>query len=152
MAREERRAHLRVRPDLEPILAMGALAPKAKDGRRQVVADLLLLGVVADASADVAVAGAAPDVEGLGRVARRRGLVSGRQQRQRFRKRYAQARTERSGSLGRSCEPGLPVHAVCRKGEQRSARDVKRGGLERVQTLPLASLRVAVVRQSKSGG
>lgn len=84
MAREERRAHLGVRSDLEPVLAMGALAPKAKDGGRQVVADLLLLGVVADASADVAVAGAAPYVERLGRVARRRGRVSGRQQRQRF--------------------------------------------------------------------
>ena len=40
----------------EPAVAEVAFAPESEDGRRVIIADFLLLGVVADAHADVVVA------------------------------------------------------------------------------------------------
>ena len=48
--------NLRVSLDLEPATAKVALAPKRKYGRREVHADLLLLGIVANAHAYVGIA------------------------------------------------------------------------------------------------
>ena len=53
---------LRVRPDLEPAAAEMTLAAEAEDGRREVVADLLLLGVVPHTGPDVSGTGPTPGV------------------------------------------------------------------------------------------
>lgn len=57
------RTHLRVGPQLKLAAAVRTLAGEAKYGRREVVANLALLGVEADAGANMSVARAAPDVE-----------------------------------------------------------------------------------------
>lgn len=51
--------HLRVRPNLKPVLTQMTLAAKVPNRRRVVVANLALLGVVAHPLANVVVAGAA---------------------------------------------------------------------------------------------